>query len=274
MIRRVNTRSINAINNPHFMKTVLITGASNGIGKEIALLFAEKKYRPILVARRLPFLKDVAEDIKENYFIDPVIIPLDLSKADSAEKLVNTLEKENIHIDILVNNAGFGDFSSFHQEDIVRIENMMNLNMLTLTKLCRLLAPSMVEKGFGHILNIASTAAFQPVPNFAVYAATKAYVLNFSEALSHELKPLGVFVTTVCPGATQSEFQEKALMHNSDKIFVNAPMSFEVAEFAFEAMMKRKTVAIYGSRNIFMTFMQRFTPRKLVINIAAKMMKD
>jgi hypothetical protein len=256
------------------MKTVLITGASSGIGRELALVFAEKKYRPILVARRKSMLDIVAEDLKANFYIEPIVIPLDLSQPDSAEQLMHIIKKQDLYIDVLVNNAGFGDFGVFYKEDIGRMEKMMNLNMLTLTKLSRLIAPQMVENGFGHIVNIASTAAFQPVPNFAVYAATKAYVLQFSEALAHELKPLGVHVTTICPGATQSEFQEKARMDKMDKMFVSAPLSLMIAEFAFEAMMKRKTLAIYGSRNRFLTFMLRFSPRKLAISVAAKMMTN
>lgn len=256
------------------MKTVLITGASSGIGKELAFVFAENKYRPVLVARRKSMLKLIAGDIKKTLFIDPIVIGMDLSKQDSAEQLMEIIHQQNLYIDVLVNNAGFGDFSPFHQEDISRIDDMMNLNMLTLTKLSRLIAPQMVENGFGHILNIASTAAFQAVPNFAVYAATKAYVLSFSEALAYELKPLGVHVTTVCPGATQSEFQEKAKMKNADKMFDGAPLSFMVAEFAFEALMKRETLAIHGSKNRFLTFMLRFSPRKLAVKVAAKMMKD
>lgn len=256
------------------MKTVLITGASSGIGRELAMIFAEKNYRPILVARRKSMLDSIAEDIKASYFVDSLVIPLDLSLPDSAEKLMGIIEKEELYIDVLVNNAGLGDFGEFHLENINKIESMMTLNMLTLTKLSRLISPQMVKNEFGHILNIASTAAFQPVPNFAVYAATKSYVLNFSEALAFELKPFGVYVTAICPGATQSEFQESAGMGNSDKMFSKAPLSFMVAEFAFEAMMKKKTVAIYGSKNRFLTFMQRFSPRKMVISVAAKMMKD
>ncbi|MCD6092230.1 MAG: SDR family oxidoreductase [Bacteroidales bacterium] len=256
------------------MKTVLITGASSGIGSELAVIFAEQKYQPIIVARRKSMLDLVAQEISSRFAIDPFIISLDLSKPDSAECLMDHIEKENLHVDILVNNAGFGDFGDFHQEDIGKMERMMTLNMLTLTKLSRLIAPKMIENGFGHIINIASTAAFQPVPNFAVYAATKAYVMQFSEAIAYELKPLGVHVTTVCPGATRSEFQERSGMGKFDKVFRKAPMSFFVAKFAFEAMLKKKTLAIYGSNNRFLTFMQRFSPRKLTIKVAAKMMKD
>jgi short-subunit dehydrogenase len=255
------------------MKTVLITGASSGIGREMAQIFAEHQYRPVLVSRRKGMLDIVAEDIKRSTFIDSVVIPIDLSKPQSADELVEILRKKDIYIDVLVNNAGFGDFSAFQNASLSKMEDMINLNMLTLTKLCRLLAPDMVANGFGHIVNIASTAAFQPIPNFAVYAATKAYVLNFSEALAFELKPLGVHVTTICPGATKSEFQETAGMQDSHQMFLNAPLSYMVAEFAFEAMMKRKRVAIYGSKNRFLTFMQRFSPRKLVIRMAGKMTK-
>lgn len=256
------------------MKTVLITGASSGIGRELALVFSEKNYRPVLVARRKNMLDLLAEDIKATYFIDALVIPIDLLKPDSAEKLLHIIEKEKIYIDVLVNNAGFGDFGVFHQEDINKIESMMNLNMLTLTKLSRLFAPQMVKNGYGHIVNIASTAAFQPVPKFAVYAATNAYVLNFSEAFAYELRPFGVYVTTICPGPTQSEFQERAGMVNSNKIFSIAPLSFMLAEFIFESMMKKKTLAIYGSKNRFLAFMLRFSPRKMIIRIAAKMMSD
>jgi len=256
------------------MKTVLITGASSGIGKELAWVFAEKNYRPILVARRKSMLEIVAQDIKESFFIDAIVISLDLAKSDSAEKLMEIIDNQNLNIDVLVNNAGFGDYGDFYQTNTVKMESMMNLNMLTLTKLSRIISAKMVEQGFGQILNIASTAAFQAVPSFAVYAATKAYVLHFSEAIAHELKPLGIHVTTICPGPTHSEFQEKAGMQNSDKLFDTAPLAFLVAEFAFEAMMKRKTLAIYGSKNQFLTFMLRFSPRKLNTMIAAKMMKD
>lgn len=253
------------------MKTVLITGASSGIGRELAMVFAEKQYRPILVARRQSLLDILAQDIKETYFIDSVVIVMDLAKPESADELMAAIAKQDLYIDVLVNNAGFGDFSDFRNADIAKLEKMINLNMLTLTKLSALVAPQMVKNNFGHILNIASTAAFQPVPNMAVYAASKAYVMHFSEAIAYELKPLGVHVTTVCPGATQSEFQEKANMNES--LFAKAPLSFMIAEFAFEAMMKRKTLVIYGAKNRFLTFMQRFSPRKMIIHIAAKMMK-
>ncbi len=255
------------------MKTALITGASSGIGREIALVLAENNYRPILVARRETLLDMIADEIKTNYNLDPIVIPMSLSKKDSAERLFERIQKENIHIDILVNNAGIGDYGAFSLEEISKIEIMMTLNMLTLTKLSRLFAPLMIEKGFGHILNIASTAAFQPVPNFAVYAATKAYVLQFSEAIAYELKPFGVYVTAVCPGATRSEFQDTAGMEDNKKLFSRAPLAFLVADFAYEAMIKKKTIAIYGSKNRFLSFMQRFSPRKITTKVAASMMK-
>lgn len=255
------------------MKTALITGASSGIGRDIALVLAEKNYRPILVARRKTMLDMIADEIKTSFDVDPIVIDMSLSKQDSAEKLFEKVQKENIHIDILVNNAGIGDFGEFSNEVMTKIESMMTLNMLTLTKLSRLFAPLMIEKGFGHIVNIASTAAFQPVPNFAVYAATKAYVLQFSEAIAYELKPFGVYVTAVCPGATRSEFQDSAGMEKNEQLFSRAPLAFEVADFAYEAMIKKKTVAIYGSKNRFLNFMQRFSPRKMTTSVAAKMIK-
>jgi len=252
------------------MKTVLITGASSGIGKELALVFAERNYRPVLVARRKQLLENLAQEIKTSFFIDALIIPLDLAQTDSAEKLMEIIEQKDIEVNVLVNNAGFGDFGPFQEEDMGRIQDMILLNMLTLTKLSRLIAPKIVRSGFGHIVNIASSAAFQPVPNFAVYAATKAYVLQFSEAIAYELKSKGVYVTTICPGATQTEFQEQSGMNS--KMFRKAPMAFLLAEFTYRAMMKKKTVAIYGASNRFLAFMIRFSPRRLATSMAGKMM--
>ncbi|HAG17013.1 MAG TPA: short-chain dehydrogenase [Bacteroidales bacterium] len=254
------------------MKTVLITGASSGIGKELAWVFAEHHYLPILVARRANLLNYLAEDIQKSFSIEPVIIVLDLAKQNSAEQLSEIIEQKKLSIDVLVNNAGFGDYSAFCKQSISRIESMMMLNMITLTKLCRLIAPQIALQGEGNILNIASTAAFQGIPNFAVYAATKAYVLSFSEAIAYELKPLNIHVTTVCPGATQSGFQEEAGMN--ENFFNEAPSSMLVAEFAFKAMQQNKTMVIYGAQNSFLNFMQRFVPRKLITKAAAKMLRS
>ncbi len=148
---------------------------------------------------------------------------------------------------------------------------MLLLNIVSLTKLTKLFALDMVKNGSGHIINIASTAAFQPVPNFASYSASKSYVLNFSEAIAFELKDKNVKVSTICPGPTQSEFA--AISGASEELFENGPNPRVLGEFIYDTMLKNKTVAIHGAKNRFLVFFQRFSPRKMIVSIAAKMME-
>ena len=173
----------------------------------------------------------------------------------------------------MINNAGFGIFSSFLESDIQENEKMLNLNILSLTKLTHLFAKQMVEAGGGQIVNIASTAAFQGVPHLSAYAASKAYVMHFSEALAYELKPKNVFVTTICPGATESEFGEVAGFKDG-KVKPKMPSSRELAEFIHREAAKKKVNAIHGRMNAFMTFSQRFVPRKLITKITASLIKQ
>ncbi len=253
------------------MKTVLITGASSGIGKEMAYVYAENKYNLILVARRKENLEAIKSDIEQKYKLDVQIFDVDLSKIDSAELLYNKVSEQKLKVDVLINNAGFGIKGKFKDTDMAWEESMLILNMVTLTKLTKLFVKDMLKQGSGNIINIASTASFQAVPNFSTYAATKAYVLHFSEAIAHELKNDNIVVTAICPGATKSEFAEVAEL--DQKHFSKAPTSQELAEFTFKAMKKEKVTAIHGFKNNLLVFSGRTTPRKLVTAVAANVME-
>ncbi len=253
------------------MKTVLITGASSGIGKEIAYVYAENKYNLVLVARRKEKLEAIKNDIEQKYEVTVEIIDTDLSKLDSAEKLYEQIAAKNIEINILINNAGFGINGKFIDADIKSETDMLLLNIVTLTKLTKLFAKDMIKSGGGDIINIASTAAFQAVPNFAAYAASKSYVLHFSEAIAFELKDKNINVTAICPGATQSEFAK--VSNTDEKHFKNGPSSRELAEFTYTTMKSKIPVAVHGFINRLMVFSLRFSPRKAIVAIAAKMMK-
>ena len=254
------------------MKTVLVTGASSGIGLELASVYAENGYNLFLTARREENLKELKKSIEEKHKVTVDYFPLDLSEPASAEVLYAKTKALNLDFEMVINNAGFGIYDEFIENDLPQVEMMFNLNMLSLTKLCHLYANDMVKQGFGQIVNIASTAAFQPVPYLAAYSATKSYVLNFSEALAYELKPKNVFVTTICPGATVSEFGKTAGFKGGG-IENNMPSSRDLAEFTFKEVNKKKVMSIHGGKNAFMVFSQRFAPRNITTKIAGKMMK-
>ena len=255
------------------MKTVLITGASSGIGRELAFVYAEKGYNLFLTARRAENLKGIKSKIESQHKVELAFFALDLSLPASAEQLFAKVKELGLEINILINNAGFGIYSSFLESDITENEKMLNLNILSLTKLTYLFAKQMVDAGGGQIVNIASNAAFQGVPYLSAYAASKAYVMHFGEALAFELKPKNVFVTTICPGATESEFGEVAGFKDG-KVKPKMPSSRELAEFIHREAAKKKVNAIHGRMNAFMTFSQRFVPRKLITKITASLIKQ
>ncbi len=251
-------------------KTALITGASSGIGKETAYVFAQNKFDLILVARREENLNIIKKNIEEKHQTKVQIIAMDLAVLDAAETLFEKLKSQQITV--LVNNAGFGLYGDFLNEDLKKEEQMLVLNIVTLTKLTRLFAEKMVKNGGGNIVNIASTAAFQPVPTLATYAATKAYVLNFSEAIAFELKSKKVYVTAICPGATASEFGKVAGFKENDSFFKGIPSAKELANFIFNAMQSKKTTVIHGLKSKILAFSNRFAPRKLTTFMAYKIM--
>lgn len=253
-------------------KTVLITGASSGIGKATAYEFASHGYNLILVARRISNLEQIKAEIQNKYDVEISIFGRDLSKIESAEELHQTILDKNLNPDILINNAGFGLKGNFLDFNTNKEEEMLILNMITLTKLCRLFGKHFSNTGGGTIINIASTAAFQAVPNLSTYSATKAYVLSLSEALAYEFKKYKINVLAICPGATESEFAQVAGFEKT-KFMQNIPTSDDLARFIFENHLKNCPVKIHGWKNKLMIWSGRFAPRQMVINIAARLMK-
>ncbi len=253
------------------MATALITGASNGIGLELARIHASKGDDLVLVARNKARLDELKAELEQQYKVTVYSIDKDLSLPNAAQEVYNATQKQNIQIDYLINNAGFGDFGMFTETDWNKELQMINLNITTLTQFTKLYLKEMAKRGSGKIMNVASTAAFQSGPTMAVYYATKAYVLSFSEAIANEVSEKGVTVTTLCPGATESGFQAAAAMEESALVKgKKLPTSKEVAEYGYKAMMKGKTVAIHGLMNYIMANSIRFLPRALVVKVTRK----
>ncbi|MCA9929933.1 MAG: SDR family oxidoreductase, partial [Anaerolineales bacterium] len=196
-------------------QTALITGASGGIGYELARKIAQQGHNLVVVARSESKLMKLAQDFNKQFGVNVTVMVKDLAQSAAPDEIYNELQANEIDVDILVNNAGFASYGLFHELDRQKELNMMQVNMVALTHLTHLFLPGMVERGYGRILNIASTAAFQPGPLMAVYYATKAYVLSFSEAIANELDGTGVTVTALCPGPTESGFQARAAMEDS-----------------------------------------------------------
>jgi uncharacterized protein len=253
------------------MATALITGASSGIGLEFAKTMAADNNNLVLVARNEAKLNELAIELKTKYGISVKVIAADLSKMDEVQKVYDTCKSENIQIDYLVNNAGMGDFGFFVERNWDMQEQMIDVNIKSLTKMCRLFIPDMVNRKSGKVLNVASTASFQPGPTMAVYYATKSYVLFFSEAIYNELQGTGVSVTCLCPGPTESGFKEVASLEESN-LFKGKklPTSKKVAEFGYKAMMKNKMTVIHGFMNTLMATSIRFTPRKIALWVVRK----
>jgi uncharacterized protein len=255
-------------------KTALITGASNGIGLELAKVHAKNNDNLVLVARSKAKLEELKTALEKQYKIAVYVIAKDLSLANAAQDVFEDVKKQNITVNYLINNAGFGDFGMFAETNWKKEEQMINLNITALTQFTKLFLQDMIAKGGGKIMNVASTAAFQSGPTMAVYYATKAYVLSFSEAIDNEVRPQGVTVTALCPGATESGFQAAAEMEESKLVKGRKlPTSKEVAEYGYKAMMKGKTVAIHGTMNYIMANSVRFMPRTWVVKVT-RMIQD
>ncbi len=246
-------------------QTALITGASGGIGYEFAKLFARDHHDLVLVARSADKLSKLADDLQKQYGILVKIVALDLSSASSSQFLFDQLKREGIAIDILVNNAGYGNFGNFAKMPMEDVLGQINLNITALTTLTRLFLPTMVERHAGKIMNVASTAGFQPGPLMAVYYATKAYVISFTEAIANELEGSGVSATCFCPGATETGFASRA-GNGKTRLFQKfGPMDVKtVAADGYRGLMKGKTLVISGTKNWLVAESVRFAPRKLV----------
>lgn len=248
--------------------TILITGASSGIGLELAKIFAREGYDLVLVARRNDRLEELKTTIRSKYSVQIHTIAQDLSVDGAAECVVEKLEGRSI--DMLVNNAGSGDVGMFVGTDKEKSDRMLHLNMLSLIALTRLLLPSMISAQSGKILNVASIAAFFPGPTMALYFASKAFVLSFSEALANELEGSGVSVTILCPGTTSTEFDRSAGTDWGDEYRKKIPTAKEVAEFGYHALTANKKLAIYGWKNRLLIFLIRFLPRTIVVKLSRR----
>jgi len=256
-------------------KTVLITGASSGFGVEFAKLFAKDGYNLVLVARSEKTMLQQAQGYQKNYKVAVKVIAKDLTQSHASQEIFDELQAADIQVEVLVNNAGYATYGPFVELKADNELDMMQINMFALTHLTRLFLPGMVKRHSGKILNVASTAAFQPGPLMAVYYATKPFVLSFSEAIANELKGTGVTVTALCPGPTETGFQKRAAMEESKLVSGKKIMdAATVAKIGYAALKKGKAVVIPGFRNQIMTLSVRFTPRSMVTNIVRNMQES
>jgi short-subunit dehydrogenase len=246
------------------VKTVaLITGASAGLGVEFARQLAAQGRPLVLAARRGDRLESLAKELGDSRAVE-----IDLAKPGAAERLMTDIDRSGETVELLVNNAGFGLIGPFARLDSNRLREMIDLNCGALTELCRAVAPQMIERRSGSILNVASTAAFQPGPRMAVYFATKAYVLSFTEALHEELRRHGIQVSCLCPGPTRTEFGDVAGFGGSglfDRVAMEAP---EVVKAGLAGLARNRAVVVPGLVNKTVAASTRFAPRPWVRRIA------
>jgi len=254
------------------MKNVLVTGATSGIGHELSKIFAQEGFNLVLVARNTEQLEILAKELSTTYSIQADFVAKDLSQPAAPTEIMAELQRKAINIDILVNNAGFIEYGAFTETNLEKELQMIQVNLVSLTHLTKLLLPSMVKRRNGKILNVASIGAYVPGPFNAVYCATKAYVLSFSEAIAEELKNTKVTVTALCPGATQTEFASKAKIEDV-KLFQGSVMQAKtVAEIAFKALMEGRRIVVPGFINKLAVLCINFIPRKIVAMISKTMM--
>lgn len=247
---------------------VLITGASGGIGYELARLFARDHHNLILVARSGDKLAQVATELR-GMGVTVTTVPLDLASPTAPKFLFDQLQDEKVTVDILINNAGFGAFGEFAQMSNEDIFGQIQLNIVALTELTRLFLPAMLARHSGRIMNVASTAGFQPGPLMAVYYATKAYVISFTEAIANEVRRTGVTVTCFCPGATHTGFAARAGNEKSRLFTQFGAMKVEKAALdGYRAVMAGRGLAISGAHNWLVAESTRLAPRKLVTAIS------
>jgi hypothetical protein len=251
-------------------RTALITGASSGIGLELARLFAADKWDVALVARTEGKLQELATELQDAHGIKAHVVAADLAKPDAPAKIIAALS--GVEIEALVNNAGFGLGGEFAKTDLNAELEMIQVNITALTHLTKLVLPAMIARRRGAVLNVASTAAFQPGPLMAVYYATKAYVLSFSEAIADELRNSGVTVTALCPGPTDTGFASAAGTGSTMLFTMKRPADAKsVARAGYAAMKSGKRIAIPGVQNKLLAQSIRVSPRRLVTTIVRKM---
>jgi uncharacterized protein len=258
------------------MKTALITGASSGIGAAFAIELASQQTDLILVARSQEKLQQLAQQIQTKFGIKTEIIVQDLTQLGASQSLYETVSQKGLSVDLLINNAGFGDYGEFAKRELQKQVKMIQLNITALVELTYLFLPQMKQRGSGGIINVSSIAGFQPLPYMSVYAATKAFVLNFSEALWAENKETGVRILALCPGATKSDFFKNAEFPSSfaSKNGAGYATAEEVVKDALNALEQdRSTLVTGGLANQLIVNIPRFLPRDLLVKTVEKQFK-
>lgn len=254
------------------MTATLITGASGGIGEEFARQLARDKRNLVLVARSKDKLESLAAELAKAHNINAVPLVFDLTKEDAAQKLFDETASRTLEIDLLINNAGFGSLGAFTSFDSTRDAEMIDLNVKSLVALTHLYVRPMMTRRSGAIINVASTAAFQPVPFMATYAATKAFVLSFSEALADEMRDYNVRILALCPGVTETNFFDAAQGTRPPMRLVETPA--QVVATALRALEAGKSSVVSGWSNFFVSQSSRFLPRSLVTRITGNVMRS
>ncbi|WP_118193153.1 SDR family NAD(P)-dependent oxidoreductase [Albibacterium indicum] len=254
------------------MAHALITGASKGIGKAIAIELASRGYDILLVARSEKDLLKASKDIKSKADVEVVYLSIDLSLPDAPNEVYSWLHSLQVKVSVLVNNAGYGLSGRFETQEVAAIQNMMQLNMINLVTLTYLILPELKQNPASYILNVASTSAYQPTPNLAAYAASKAFVLSFSRALNHEYRGTGISVTCVSPGPTNTAFVERAQLTEKglERMKKVHMQPAAVAKSAVRAMLARKAEVIPGLTNKVASFMTWLFPKTIVEHIAGR----
>jgi uncharacterized protein len=255
--------------------TALITGASGGIGLELARLFARDQYDLVLVARRVDALERLGSALAAQHGVRYWVIGADLAEPGAAATIVNRLPQAALPVSVLVNNAGFGTSGPFATTDLETELELLRVNIVALTTLTKLLLPPMLARRNGRILNVASTAAFQPGPFMAVYYASKAYVLSFSEAIAEELRATGVTVTALCPGPTETAFLSRAGLEGN-RFATHTPLTMTAAPVAragYRGLQRGTRVVIPGAGNKVLAMIVRLSPRRIVLKVMRFLLK-
>jgi hypothetical protein len=253
-------------------QTALITGASSGIGLELATLFAQNENDLVLVARNQERLETLATDLRSKFGVTVTVIAQDLAQPAAPEAIVRELQSQGIAVDFLVNNAGTQVYGPIQETDVSRQLALIQVNLIALTHLTMLLLPDMLKRGNGRILNVASTGGFAPAPLNAIYCATKAYVLSFSEAIARDLKHTGVSVTCLCPGPTRTDFAHRAGIEDIRLFRLSSMDACTVARAGYTGLMKGKTTVVPGLFNKLLVLSIRFTPRRMATYIGKYLM--
>jgi len=255
-------------------KTALITGASGGIGYELALLFARDGFDCILVARSRDKLDELAARLESEFRVTTLVVARDLSKPSAVDEVYEEVSAASMNVDVLVNNAGFPVYGRFIDTDLQTELDMLQVNVAALTALTKLFVRGMVGRRNGRILNLASTAAFVPGPLMAVYYASKAYVLSFSQALANELKGTGVTVTALAPGPTRTGFQERGSLEDARLVRGQIADAASVALAGYRGLMAGKSVVIPGWGNKLLPVVVRLSPRTVITRVSRRLLEQ